>query len=117
MTKIDEIMVQVGYVARSYMQVQRDFINDSKFIEHTTEINKLRAMIEDSLKAPDGWQLVPVYPTDEMLDAACISQAGYIDTTFKEWADKHSNGIVERIRNYLSADYKAMLSAAPEYEE
>jgi hypothetical protein len=52
-----------------------------------------------------------------MLDAACISQAGYIDTTFKEWADKHSNGIVERIRNYLSADYKAMLSAAPEYEE
>jgi mannitol-1-phosphate/altronate dehydrogenase len=108
MTKTDEIMQQVdNYVS---LIIERSSAADS-------QLAILRAMIDDALKAPDGWQLVPVEPTDEMLDAACISQGGYISTTFKEWADKHSNGIVERIRNYLSGDYKAMLSAAPEYKE
>jgi hypothetical protein len=31
--------------------------------------SKLRAMIEDALKAPDGWKLVPVEPTRAMLEA------------------------------------------------
>jgi hypothetical protein len=107
-------MEQVGAVARSYVQVQYDFENNLNAIAHTAEVDKLRSIIEDAMKAPGGWKLVPVEPTDEMLDATCISQYGYISTTFKELADKHSNGIVEQIRDYLSGDYKAMLSAAPE---
>jgi hypothetical protein len=106
MTKIYEIMEQVE-------TVELYIPGTSSYHE---EKAKLRAMIEDALKAPDGWKLVPVEPTDEMLDATFISQYGYINTTFKELADKHSGGIVEQIRNYLSGDYKAMLSAAPEYE-
>jgi hypothetical protein len=54
MTKIDEIMVQVGYVARSYVQVQYDFKNDHKAIAHIAEVDKLRAMIDDVVKTPVG---------------------------------------------------------------
>jgi hypothetical protein len=110
--KIDEIMEQVDI----YIESVCDTILNGNGNSISDDESKLRAMIEDALKVPDGWQLVPVEPTYEMLDAACISQCGYIDTTFKEWAEKHSNGIIERIRNYLSGDYKAMLSAAPTYE-
>jgi hypothetical protein len=111
MTKIDEIMSQhrlCGDLRIDPFSVVSGKLEGAEA--------KLRAMIGDALKDPAGWKLVPVEPTDEMLDAACISQGGYIDTTLKEWADKHSNGIVERIHNYLSSDYKAMLSAAPECE-
>jgi hypothetical protein len=112
MTKTDEIMEQIDI----YTELICDSIlsGEGHLVSHAEA--KLRLILEDALNAPDGWKLVPVEPTDEMLDAACISQAGYINTTFKEWADNHSNGIVERIRKYLSGDYKAMISAAPECE-
>jgi hypothetical protein len=96
---LNKIMEQVGAVARSYVQVQYDFENNLNAIAHTEEVDKLRAMIEDVIEVPDGWQLVPIEPTDDMLDAACISQAGHINTTFKEWADNHSQSVKHESKN------------------
>jgi hypothetical protein len=58
--------------------------------------SKLRVMIEDALKVPDGWKLVPVEPTTEMLEAGVEENLG---------------------RDMEVCIYKAMLSSAPTYED
>jgi hypothetical protein len=108
MTKIDEIMAQ--YRLCGDLRIDPFSVISVK-LEGAEAI--LRTMIEDALKVPAGWKLVPVNPTDEMLDATFTARYGYVNTTFKELADKHSNGVVEQIRDHLSGEYKAMLSAAP----
>jgi hypothetical protein len=117
MTKTDKIMEQVGKFAIIYSDIKENSIDSENIELIGSVVDKLKAVIEDAIEVPVGWKLVPIKPTDEMLDATCVSQYGYINTTFKELADKHSNGIVEQIRDYLSGDYKAMLSASPEYKD
>lgn len=96
MTKtIDEIMEQVGAVARAYVQVQYDIENNHNATACITEQEKLRAMIEDMLKIPDGWKLVPVICTPE-IEAVYANDTGAYQTA-QELHD-------------------AMLSAAPEYD-
>ena len=60
-------------------------------------------------------KLVPIVPTEEMIQAACLSQQNgdtYYDT-YAEWWDSHSSGISERIRCYLVNEYKSFITAAP----
>ena len=61
----------------------------------------------------EGWVSVPIEPTTEMIQAACLNQAVNSFKTYEEWAESHSNGIVEKIVGLEIATYKAMLSAAP----
>jgi hypothetical protein len=95
MSKIDEIMAQVDI----YIESVCDTILNGNGHSISDDESKLRAIIEDALKVPDGWQLVPIEPADDMLDAACISQAGHINTTFKEWADNHSQSVKHESKN------------------
>ena len=61
----------------------------------------------------EGWVSVPIEPTKEMIQAACLNQAVNSFKTYEEWAESHSNGIVEKIVGLEIATYKAMISAAP----
>ena len=56
------------------------------------EVVRLRG----GVKIPDGWKLVPVEETNEMIDATGATEMD--------------------IRAMVIANYKAMLSTAPEYE-
>lgn len=59
-------------------------------------------------------QAVPLEPTEEMIQAGCLSQQATPEfATYDDWCDNHSGGIIERIRGYLQKDYLAMLAAAP----
>ena len=60
------------------------------------EVARLNAAPVQQVSVPDGWKLVPVEPTHEMLGAALMNQVECLDA-------------VEVIRT----DYKAMLAAAP----
>lgn len=55
--------------------------------------------------------MLPTTPTEAMIRAACLNQCDEKYASYEEWCDSHTSGIVERIRNYLIADYKAMVSA------
>lgn len=59
-----------------------------------------------SNSTPEGWKLVPIVPTDEMLNAAFER---YRHTTITI-TDR------ERFTLYLKYDYQAMVEAAPNSE-
>ncbi len=62
------------------------------------------------------WKLVPIEPTEAMLQAGCLSQQATPEyTNYEDWCSSHSGGIIERIRSYLCKDFRAMLTAAPDY--
>ena len=69
-----------------------------------------------ALAVPDGWKLVPVEPTEEMIQAACLTQSNVQVGSYSEWRDNHSSGISERIRELVVRDYHAMLAAFPAAE-
>lgn len=51
-----------------------------------------------TVAVPDGWQLVPIEPTEAMINAA------------------HKNNFARCMQNGPLNTYSAMLSAAPKYE-
>jgi hypothetical protein len=57
------------------------------------------------------------WPTEEMIQAGCISQyqplPGEFFTTYGVWANNTSTGTVDRIRSMLISEYKAMIGARP----
>lgn len=64
-------------------------------------------------KVSDGFVLVPVEPTEAMIQAACLHQSREKFDSYDAWWNSHSSGVSERIRNLLVDDYKAMIAAAP----
>lgn len=64
--------------------------------EYMPEVKECKA----EFKVPDGWKLVPLEPTGEMVDASV-----------EEW---HTNeGFLDDMNKMM---YKAMLAVAPEYK-
>ena len=63
----------------------------------------------------EGYKLVPLEPTEEMIQAGCLSQQSTPEyDNYEDWCNSHSGGIIERIKSYLRKDYRAMLAAAPQ---
>jgi len=60
---------------------------------------------ERSKSIPEGWQLVPIEPTEEMNEEGC---QGYMQADDKCWLMHKSS---------MAFAYKAMLAAAPNPEE
>lgn len=53
---------------------------------------------------------LPLEPTEAMLQAACLNQCDEKFESYEAWRNSHTSGIVERIRGYPIADYKAMVA-------
>lgn len=68
------------------------------------EIQQLKAQLSARQAAPDGWKLVPVDPTEKMLDAAHEGDREYTLRVF---------GDVMTVMQGPHDHYVAMLSAAP----
>lgn len=63
---------------------------------------------------PEGYKLVPIEPTEEMIRAACLNQATLGNyATYEDWWNDHSSGISEKIRSYVAGDYRVMVASAP----
>lgn len=58
---------------------------------------------------PEGWVLVPREPTEEMIEAACISGS---ENGAHGWHDETSGGVKTILRDLNRKAYAAMLSAA-----
>ena len=65
----------------------------------------------------EGWVSVPIEPTEEMIQAACVNQAVSAFASYEKWAGSHSNGIVKKVRALEIDTYKAMIQAAPTDKE
>jgi hypothetical protein len=66
MNKVDEIMAHASYAYSRF-----------DMLERRIEISKFRTMIEDAVKVPAGWKLVPIEPTPEMIEILADSMDGY----------------------------------------
>ena len=62
---------------------------------------------------PEGWALVPVEPTEEMIQSACLHQSGEKYDSYDEWWESHTTGISRLIRELEVSAYRNMLAAAP----
>ena len=60
-------------------------------------------------------KVVPIEPTNETLEWACLNQSDMPYETYAEWANSHSSGVVDMIRGFIRSDYQSMIAAAPEY--
>lgn len=66
--------------------------------------------LEDKL-VPEGFKVVPIEPTEEMIQTSCLAQSSVKYNTYEEWADGLSNGIVEMIRKFENNSYRTMVGA------
>lgn len=74
------------------------------------EIDRLRAKLASRAGVPDGWKLVPVEPTREMLDAGMDVLMNQCEISVNEYGDIEVETITPR------RVYRAMLAAAPSPE-
>ena len=66
--------------------------------------------LEDNTVA-EGFKVVPIEPTEEMIQAACLAQSSVKFDTYEEWAASLSNGVVEMIRKFEANSYRNMVGA------
>ena len=62
-------------------------------------------------------KIVPIDPTEEMIQQGCMAQARDEHATYEDWWNTHSSGVSRIIRDLIAKDYRAMIAAAPEYQE
>ena len=93
MSKVDEIMEHVNALnsVSMYYATGTASLRDVAKVEDI-----LRTLIEDAVSVPAGWKLVPIEPTDRMLEILAESMDGYVDEE--------------------NLAYTEMLSALPDYE-
>ena len=92
-----------------------EFARASIAAHEALQAGQERTYISPVRTVPDGYKLVPIEPTEEMIQAGCLSQQATPEyDNYDDWFNSHSGGIVERISNYLRKDFRAMLAAAPD---
>ena len=64
---------------------------------------------------PKGWQLVPIAPTEEMIDCGAQGMASFQEDSV--WPDSWDATQVKGMRHDATKAYRYMLAAAPKYEE
>lgn len=62
-------------------------------------------------------KLVPIEPTEIQIQQGCLSQTIGEFVSYEGWWNAHSSAVSRRIRNLIAKDYRAMIAAAPEYQE
>lgn len=93
---------------RKFM-TERQYQNQSDAIKQYYEPYSCANCMDSEFKVPDGWKLVPVNPTSEMILTGIAAQ----DEKLKRYA---LGGSLAPIDHGMLDAYNSMLSAAPEYK-
>jgi hypothetical protein len=64
---------------------------------------------------PEGWQLVPIEPTEEMIDCGAQGMASFQEESI--WPDSWDATQVKGMRHDATKAYRYMLAVAPKYGE
>lgn len=88
--------------------LEADYGNSKE--ELTSYIQSLESITESDV-VPDGFKLVPIEPTEKMIQAACMAQSAVKFNTYAEWAGSLSNGVVEMIRKFEISSYRSMVGS------
>ena len=78
-------------------------------------ILKLEPLYLHTEPIPEGWQLVPIEPTEEMTDCGAQGMASFQEDSV--WPDSWDATQVKGMRHDATKAYRYMLAAAPKYEE
>lgn len=62
-------------------------------------------------------KICPIEADEIQIQQGCLSQTIGKFANYEEWWNSHSSGVSERIRDLIAKDYRAMIAAAPEYQE
>lgn len=71
----------------------------------------LEAAPASSAMVPDGFVLVPVEPTEEWIQAACLADCQTKFETYQDWWNSMLSGTSRHIRELLVDDYKKIVSS------
>ncbi|WP_414056794.1 hypothetical protein [Pantoea dispersa] len=68
------------------------------------------------LRVPDGWKLVPIVPTEDMVIRGFESKPDPFCSTPEEWAEYEAMSGCQQAAHKATLCWHAMLAAAPEVE-
>ncbi|WP_336702517.1 hypothetical protein [Pantoea dispersa] len=68
------------------------------------------------LRVPDGWKLVPIEPTEDMVIRGFESKPDQLWSTPEEWAEYEAMSGCQQAAHKATLCWQAMLAAAPEVE-
>lgn len=78
-------------------------------LNHNLKNNQAFVFLKEKLNNPKGYVLVPVKPTDAMIEAICQSHAGKCT-----WPDDYGSDAQQIRREHAVSGHKAMIAAARE---
>lgn len=100
-----------GYESLSYKHIC------PKCNHHTLHADKLyTAPPAPVLRVPDGWKLVPIEPTEDMVIRGFESKPDQFWSTPEEWAEYEAMSGCQQAAHKATLCWQAMLAAAPEVE-
>lgn len=74
-------------------------------------------MIRTATYNDSKFKIVPIEADEIQIQQGCLSQTIGKFANYEEWWNSHSSGVSERIRDLIAKDYRAMIAAAPEYND
>lgn len=74
----------------------------------------MAALANQSGSVPDGWQLVPVEPTEDMVVSGFESEPDDVFSTSEDWEAYQAMSGCQQAAHKARLCYAAMLAAAPE---
>lgn len=77
------------------------------------EENATAQPVSDGCKVPEGWRLVPIEPTDEMLIEGFESEPDESFSEEAEWEKYQAMSGCEKAKHRARLCWSAMLAAAP----
>lgn len=90
---------------------------DEKFSLLVNALRELRDYRKTTASAvPDGWKLVPIVPTEDMVIRGFESKPAPFWSTPEEWAEYEAMSGCQQAAYQATLCWQAMLAAAPEVE-
>lgn len=80
-------------------------------------INATEQPVSSDLAIPDGWKLVPIEPTEDMLIHGFESEPDELFSSASEWEEYEAMSGCQRASHRALLCWAAMLSAAPEFSQ
>lgn len=91
-------------------------LNDAVYVRLLAEIALAALTSPPVLRMPDGWKLVPIVPTEDMVIRGFESKPAPFWSTPEEWAEYEAMSGCQQAAHKATLCWHAMLAAAPEVE-